>query len=243
MVEQQQPDRQKTAAIDTVTRRAQTAFEKWKPSLTGPIPVSVLNYLIPRRLLISVQDPESVGISIIKNDGIDTRFLILEHHDSPVTNAESMNRFKQDMRAYRQALHAGQHPTPLSFPEDVDPPHLEYPDEIKAGFITLNDRFLLEAYFSRLSSDHTHVTSYGDREELRMQGIATEFAHKLANLSRKLGGKYITGENFDSNVGFFTDKLGRSRLNDMPQDIQDTLRDNLRGEPIENFENVTVSRL
>ncbi len=244
MPEQSLPDRQRVAAVDGLTRTAKSAFEGWNPAITGRIiPTPVFRYLIPTKLLSAVPNPNSVGISVIKNDGTDTRFLVLEHNDSAITNIESLSRFEGEMSAYHRARHAGNQPTPLSFPRDVDPPHLEYTDELKGGFLTLNDRFLLEAYFSGLSSDHMHVTSYGDRANLHGRGIAVEFFDRFFDLARKLQYKYITSENFDFNIDFFTDKLGFSRLTTIPQTTQHVLRKNLRGEPIEDFDNITVAQL
>lgn len=244
MTEKQKPDAQKAATVDRLSRVARTAFQEWKPSIFTPrIPLSVLRYLIPTRLLSAVSSPDSVGVSVIQNDGVDTRFLVLEHTNSEVTNAASLARFKSEMVRYRQARQAGNNPTPPLFPDDVDPPHLSYAQELQEGYLTLSDRFLLECYFSKLTPDHIHVTSYGDRDDLHGRGIATEFAGKFTNLARKLGSKYITSENFDQNIGFFVKQLGLSRLIDMPIEVQRVLRADLQYEPIEDFDKVTVATL
>jgi len=101
MTEGQQPERQKAAIVDRLSKIANTAFQEWNPVIpNSSIPLSALGYLIPVRLLSAVSSPDSVGISVIKNDGFDTRFLVLEHTNSAITNAESLAQFRDEIQRY-----------------------------------------------------------------------------------------------------------------------------------------------
>ena len=85
-----------------------------------------------------------------------------------------------------------------------------------------------------LSNPHRvlHVEKYWDRDELKGRGVATSFHHRLRDIARQMGFRFITGENSEENIGFFTKKLGGVTLGQIkpqlrPLFFEDTTRNSL----------------
>lgn len=255
MTEAHGPEQRKAAAIDRFTRAAQTQFERWSPTRGEPfIPEPVLSYLIPPSLLSLTQNPEAVRARVtqrlLPGNTPNTRVLIIEESDTPVTNAASFEEFRQAFRDYRTSQGT---PNPLPevpFPDDVDPLHWQFRDEIDSGELTLNDRVLLDIDFSSLSPEHLYITSYTDRPEPEFhrdeERITTDFNHRLIELAKKLGYKYISEEIANrKDIGFYVNQLGRKSLTTLRGRVQKKLIGDLQNENamVTDFNAVTVTEV
>lgn len=222
----------KSELIEAVTNADESAYQSWvndqnQPKRLDTMPVSALRHLaIPRKLLEMVDDPKKVGIIVNGQQNGALDLLVTEHRTKPVTNKESLERYLQNSRKFDEEERAKQKaqgkriyirpPGGPTKPPDVDEYHVKYANLIESGSLQTTD-FVTHHLNLRTSDDPEvlYVSHYDDREELRGKGIAGSFHERLPQVARDLGARYIVGWNEEGNVGYFTNKLGRSRINEI----------------------------
>lgn len=160
---------QRARLIDQIDAAHELAFRTFCESrperLSFLIPDSVLNYLIPRKLL--------------ELDGIDPRSVRLSSTRT-----------------------------------------------ISALGITISTNKDLESLDCEIShhrSKAAHVSNFYTSDEIRGQGVTTEFYERLERLLKAIGFEYIIGENNPDNVTYFIEKLRRQLLHVLSEDEQTRL--------------------
>jgi hypothetical protein len=64
------------------------------------------------------------------------------------------------------------------------------------------------------------VVAYSDRENLQGKKMGTAQYERLRTVAKEIGFRMIVGQNSEENVGFFVEKLGRSRYKEVSTELQ-----------------------
>lgn len=215
------PDRQKL--IGEIQQRDKAVFDEWaKGDVFRKLPSTAdqLRYLIPPRLWDFVSDPSRINVALLDKNGKYLEFIIFEETDETLTNMDSLEDFRELVDSHHKDI---------TFPSDVDPFHWERQDYLDEGIIGVTDKIYLNIALEPIE-DELFVVSHGDRKELRGKGIASSLYERLTEIAGKLGFKYITGENYKNNVGFFLENLGRTSFDKLPPDLKDHFESHHGGE-------------
>lgn len=186
---------EKARLIRSIIERDTAAFRDWKEtednSLSLDLPADVAQYLIPPRLLELAEDPTAVSVKV----------------DDDFTGSGNISFFIVETR-----------PGTDNLQEAVDAGLID-DDTIESGVLEPEDYVHNTVAMKRYGPDgdaYLHVFGFADREENRGQGVATSFYTRLREFARESGFTAVTGEGNERNVGYFTEKLGRARLTDLP---------------------------
>jgi hypothetical protein len=82
----------------------------------------------------------------------------------------------------------------------------------------------LLSYTGNPESSVIFVADYSDEEYIRGKGVAPSFYQRLHECASKMGYRFTYGLNLPENMGFFTEKLGRTLLRDTRPEIWQYLR-------------------
>ena len=91
--------------------------------------------------------------------------------------------------------------------------------------IIIADKALEEPYLSCEIEQHpsptiAEVRDYVDSDFIYRKGITTEFYGRLEKLLKAIGYQTMTGKDDEENVSFYTRKLGRKLIHELPLDEQ-----------------------
>lgn len=190
---------ERSARIARIVERDTQAFRDWKEtgdnSLSLDLPADVAQYLIPPRLLELAEDPTAVSVKV----------------DDAFTDPGNISLFIVERR-----------PGTDNFQAAVDAGLID-DDTVESGVLEPEDYVHNTVAMERHGPNddaYLHVFGYVDREENRGKGVATSFYARLREFARESGFTAVTGEGNGRNVGYFTEKLGRTRLTDLPPEEQ-----------------------
>lgn len=234
--------------IEALEQKNREAFEAWVEENKGKPRLSLTSeaarYLIPRRLLELVDNPEELEVKL--GQSCDTGLLdasIVRRSEKPITNVENILK-REKLRYQLAAKNRIDLLSPL--PPGEDEFHHTLSEKYESGDLDEKDFVYLDLYMSKLGKQELNVTTYSDREELQGKGIAISFYTRLREVASRIGFRYITGEQHSERpLNFFINKLGRVRLPDAPPDVrQEIVRAHKSIEnTIENENNFTVDIL
>ena len=223
LIEGLHPDRKKL--ITEIQNADQQVFEDWvsksKAFRKLPTEAEILRYLIPPRIWDFVADPRRLDVLVTEREGKHLEFSVVEHTDQPLTNINSLKKHDEELRKLRDERSAARNekPTYPKLPPDVDEFHWEQIDYVLEGIIPVTDKIYNLIYLQQID-DELHVVAYSDREELQRKGVATSVYQRLREAGKKLGFRYITGENSEENKSFFKERLGRISFSELPENLK-----------------------
>lgn len=217
---------EEAAIIEGIYSRDQQAFQEWfsnpahKQKLS--LPDQVIRAFIPLELLKQVTDPTETHI-VSKGKPSDRilRLAIFQRQDIPISNPESLTHYAAETMI-KAAEHERTRTNPRDHfrrpeaPDDIDSTHASNYELVATNKLTAYDiithQIILEIPDRDDYPEVLHVGDFSDNDEVRGKGIATSFYTQLRDLARDMGFRYIVGTNNERNIGFFTGKLGRSKL-------------------------------
>lgn len=207
--------------IQDLIAKDRAAFDEWtanpKNAPRLDMPHNAMRYfLIPSKLLEIVADPSKVDVKILTNFPERISSVVYVQKDEPVTNLESLNRYVQAMNEFKKRGDSKNMPFP-KIPPDVDYLHAHFARMGHGNKFDFKEFIINEMNLSSFSRDILHVDSYDNRNEFNNRGIATSFYNRLHESAKKMHYRYITGFNNPDNVTFFTNKLGRVPLDQIPR--------------------------
>lgn len=230
---------------------------EFQRSLGLPDPNNTLRVLIPARLyelaadpgFPYLNDPLALKVATIESRKDWLNFFILETKPAPITNMNHLVPYISVLDMFREDYLLDSSTPRPPMPPTVDRLHAQYYSYIQTGIITPNDLITHNVNIIRLGeeneelnvkADELFVAGYEDRDELRGLGITLSFYEQLREFARRLGFRFITGENSNDNYTFFTDKLGRVLLEDLTPEGRALID---RNHPVYDSEFVTVDLL
>jgi hypothetical protein len=244
-------DPEKQAQIDQIEQTNRSAFQTWADNPHNHQSLALSNeaaqHLIPRRILELASDPSRVTVALLKSQSHWLDFLILENTDELLTNPS-------DYTVLQEHRNSGIPLTPDERAQmKIDPMHANLSDLVDSGQIGFQDKVYLWMTLQKQGDDEVFVGQLYDNPQTRRQGIATGLYDKVRNL-REVKFRFLTGENRPvdltdptkpGNITFFLEKLGRTRLTDLSQSMQQHFFDNhnVSGAPIEDPKLFTVDFL
>jgi hypothetical protein len=225
--ESKQIDPEKEAAIKQIRDNDRLAFETWvtQPDnkLRLDIPHEALRILIPQRIFELSEDPINVDIVSYLEGRWLQRAIIFERRKIPLSDRESLKTFISEFIKLNEGGDGHRNPLYPQIPEDIDAYHIEFRDLINEGALSVNDYitnfFTLDNKFygeEEVPLETLVVGEYEDRAELRGKGVATSFYTQLRDVAKQLGYRAIMGSNNEQNISYFTGKLGRLTLDQLP---------------------------
>ncbi len=222
----------KKRVIQKIVEADRSSFDRWlakRPSIISlDIPEDALRYvLISERLLELVDNPKDVQIVIDQKSDAKLVALVVERRAVAVSPLSIITQCAADVKRARDEGRYGDTRVIIERAKaaGLDPYHHKYSHLVERGALHQNDYVLneLDIEVTGLGNDSLRVERYWDREDMRRRGIATSFYLRLRNIAQQLGFRFITGFNNDGNISFFLDKLGRTRLGDIPAALHDDI--------------------
>lgn len=216
---------------DTHSSELERNFEAWiaRPEFkTNPLalPSEYLRILVPKKIFEIASHPENIVIEPYRNEGNELSFLVFEkNYPVTITDKSAWDQWQLDREAARAKKKEGKSrftELPQS-PENVDRLHARFVDEILSGELSLNDRILMYIRM-RVKPDAPEallVTAYDGEVG---KGIASEFyTETLPTIAKKLGFRYLYGQNSVKNISFFTNTLKRVTMRDIKPEYREQL--------------------
>lgn len=215
-------------SVDLIIQRDQTAFYDWL-SQTQPrsldMPLAAIRYLIPPALYHQPEiAPKEITIFPYTNDSTFLDVFVGERRSEPVCDLAALEAHHKEISRIRNLILQGEDEAFPPTPPNVDHFLNEYYEELIEEKFLDPYTFITNHIALVAEDDVLEVGSYGDRENWRRRGIATSFYSRLRECALALGFKYIVGQNFDHNVTFYTDRLGRVKWHELKSE---TLKDKL----------------
>lgn len=216
--------------IEDILEEDKANFEKWRLISENyrklNLPNEALRHvLITRKVLEKAVNPKKVRLIIDRANRKQVRAYVVETRDDYVTTPEAFNNYLKLRAEHIKKIRAGV----LRFtdlpqtPKDVDELHADELLQIQEGKIDLRD-FIFQAICFRANNPETiFVSSYGDNVAIRHQKVGTEFYEHFAACLKKIGFRFILGENNPSNITFYLNVLGRVRLLDVKNELMGIL--------------------
>ena len=220
--------------VGRIVEQDHQAFYDWvrnpsnKRSLA--LPHTTLRYFIPPRLynlaadpnFNLLDDPGNIDVTISVSQAEALEFFILERKPNPLSDPNLLENYQRRLMLYARGILR----SPPELPGDIDRLHNTHYEAIQQGIISVNDYITHFIHLEKRAPNELHVISYNDREELRGQGIAVSFyLERLHESAREMGFRYITGEHTVAEdpqrlIDFFTKRVGRILLSDLPRRVQ-----------------------
>ncbi len=216
-----QVDNDKKTEVERIVDSDRVAFEDWykdpqHAQSFADAPHAAMRYiLVPKVFLELSNDPEAVNAVIIDQTAKRLNGIVVEHKLQPVSNSESYEQYNMLLEQKRKNTPNDEIFIPPDGPDDIDPEHLLYNSFVEQGLIDFNDYVANVITLDVNENGCLYVGTYHDREELRGKGVAKSFYKRLQDVARKMGFRYITGNNDTRNLSFFTGTLGRSLIKDI----------------------------
>lgn len=228
------PDEQKRQLeIDGIVEKDKQEFDDWIHNIQGKkarldMPKGALRYLtIPRRILELADNPSKVDVLTIEQTAESVRLYVFEHKQQPVTNKTSLETYWDDLdrKSAEEQAKAEAEGSPFIFihpkpPSDVDEYHAKNRQLVNEGELQLTDFVTNDIGMSVSSEQQIMIGSYWDRPTHRGKGVAKSFYTRLRDVTAQMGFRFITGGNNPSNIGFFTQTLGRSTLGQIKPELR-----------------------
>lgn len=207
-------------------REATSRLRSWneviprEKGLLPPYSSQALKYFIPLPVYEAAKDPQNVRVVVSREHQFGSEFLVAEDRGVDLTDPEAMSAYKESIN---KRDHLKLPLVDLRLPEGIDPMHWELLGEMPDGMSLRDYIFFTADLVHRKRNGALHVVSYDTRKELEGRGIATGFYGQLREFAKMRGYRFITGNNSEDNIAFFTSKLGRARLVDLPTDIREAI--------------------
>ncbi len=191
------------------------------------IPDEFASLLIPKRVYEVADKPANVEVKI-ERVGKNTLTVSAVERASTrqLTDITAWNNWNRKIEEAR-AAHGGRMNT-IGFiaprpPENVNRLHAEFRQKILGGALSISDRILFTCTL-RFGEETHEVLQVSDFDGETQTGIGTDFyQNSLPPLARALGFRFVTGQQNDNNLSFFTKKLGRSTYNDLKEEVRATI--------------------
>lgn len=220
---------------------AKTAFDRWSEDpnnrLRLDMPDEASKLLVPVQLLEINGARTRITVVTKNKEKSSLSFYITDRRRDFVTDPEDMRKYLEPLRQMGNNRD-GEY---SKLVEEMDYFHRNF-FENNDG-LSLKDYVLLMIGLDALPGEELSVSYYEDRTDLHNRGVATGFYRNLRYMARKLGFKYIAGQNSGDNVGFYLEKLKRSRLSDLSDEVREVIEKNHRGGDLTDPDLFTVDLL
>jgi hypothetical protein len=221
--EQEQPiTSERQQQIAEITERDRLVFTEWlqtnpdQPRLD--MPSKVARRFIPTRLLELAEQPPNIAVGVFPSSKNTLGIYIVEAMPTPLSDYASFESYREEaMQA--DAARISRPKTP----NNVDPKHALYAPTLHDAGLKMNDKILLHILLRQVVDDELFVENYDDRPGYRGKGVATSFNYRLREVAGQMNEQYITGDNREENIGFFTKGLGRVRFSDLQGELRTKL--------------------
>ncbi len=216
------------AEISKIIETDKKAFNEWAadPQSRGrlDIPEPALRYiLIPSRVFELVDDPNNIRLVTVASYPNEVNKLVVEHKTLPVSNKDALKKYSEEKEKFLKTERAKMGNPSIffppktggpAFPSDVDRYHQTYLRLVEAEAFGLDDYYInrVNLRIPETNPEVIRVADYRIREELRKQGIGSSFYTRLRECAKELGFRFLTGNNWENNITYFRDKLGRATL-------------------------------
>lgn len=200
--------------IATIIKRDNEMFEKWlrrtkrDRKTNGPrldLDHNAARYLIPPRLFELAEDPSKVTVRLVTHQRKKLHLFVVEQKREPLTDMRYLDKIGNP-------------------PNSVDPLHYKFAMDLKNGYLQPNDFIFYRLHLS-IQKDNDQdpylcEDQYDDRTTMHGKGIGTAAHKRLYAAATQLGFRYVKTRNNIDNLSFFTDKLGKIPLIDLPDHLQ-----------------------
>lgn len=214
---------------DQKTPSLQDKFDTWiienpKKARELDLPDEFLKLLVPTRVHELSTNDDSMDVFRFGEDKDETSIMAVERScPHELTNPEIWQDWLSAIEDTRRKM-AGQLIKVLpEAPSGVDRLHARFRNEIESGKISLTDRILMTCRM-RVLPENPLTLYVGDFDGETHKGIGSDFYNNtLPNFARKLGFRYIIGQNNARNISFFVGTLGRTMYRDIKPEYRSQL--------------------
>lgn len=161
-----------------------------------------IRYLIPPRVFELAENPEDIHVRILHHQKKKLNFFIVEQKSQPLTFAEK---------------HVEIHLKGSTYTRSQKNHFLLEGDTEKKDVLKPHD-FIFNRLQMLREGNAIIIDQYMDRPQLHGKGIAASFYQRLQAAVTVAGFHYILGYNNPNNINFFTEKLKRTPLSELPSE-------------------------
>lgn len=186
------------------------------------IPERYIRSLVPDRAFSIAENPNNVDLVLRESGGGALSLMVVERgYQQKLTDEVAWQKWQSDTNVALREQEGKRLKVLPPAPQGVDRLHAKFRNDVRAGTLSLKDRILFVLKLS-VKMDAPNTLYVADYDGEIGKGIASEFYKKtLPETIKKLGFRYIYGQNNIKNISFFADTLKRARVVDIRPEFRE----------------------
>lgn len=183
-----------------------------------------LQLLIPQRVRELATNPDKIQVRPIRIEQGEVSILVIEKdYPDQLTDHNAWTKWQEDISTALKAQEGKNFKITPQAPRSVNRLHARFISKIDEGEIRLTDRIIFSAKL-KLHPANPAALFVGEFDGETHQGIGQDFyTNTLPPLAKKIGLRYIVGQNNVSNITFFRETLGRYTKEELKPEFQTRL--------------------